>query len=127
PLADIAAGDGSAVSRLRTWLRTLAGTKRGLRREDPEIFATYFRLVGETRGAVAAHEAALAAQLGDIIGDGVASGEFAVENARRCGWAVFRATARFHHPLHAAEWDDPDIAAELDDVCSLLLDGLRGR
>lgn len=38
---------------------------------------------------------------------------------------VFNATAKFHHLAHAAEWQDPGIGAELDEVCSLLLDGLH--
>jgi hypothetical protein len=37
---------------------------------------------------------------------------------------VFYATARFHDPVHAAEWSDPAIDAAFEEVWSLLLRGL---
>jgi hypothetical protein len=47
-----------------------------------------------------------------------------VHDPARAGWAVFRATARFHHPAHAAEWTDPEMDAAFEDVCALVLRGL---
>jgi hypothetical protein len=37
---------------------------------------------------------------------------------------VLHATFRFHHPAHAAEWNDPAIDAAYDGVWQLLMDGL---
>ena len=38
--------------------------------------------------------------------------------------AVLHATARFHHPVHAMEWADPDLEADYDAVITLILRGL---
>jgi len=37
---------------------------------------------------------------------------------------VLLATSRFHHPLHADEWSDPNIDTAFDDVWRLLMYGL---
>ena len=37
---------------------------------------------------------------------------------------LFDATCRFHHPAHAEEWKDPDLAPRVDAVLTLLLKGL---
>jgi hypothetical protein len=55
-------------------------------------------------------------QLAGILALGVQQGEFADVDPAVAGRAVFDATARFHNPVHAAEWSDPDIDA-----------GVRGR
>jgi AcrR family transcriptional regulator len=124
PLEAVAAGAAPPAQRLRDWLWRLSDTKRTMAREDPELFATYRRLAGGARNVVDSHEATLAGQLARIIADGVACGEFTVHDPARAGWAVFRATARFHHPAHAAEWTDPEMDAAFEDVCALVLRGL---
>jgi hypothetical protein len=58
------------------------------------------------------------------IADGAAAGEFTVDDPAVAGKAVFDATARYHDPTHAARWSDPDVDAQFDAVCSLLLAGL---
>ena len=66
----------------------------------------------------------LAGQIGRIVADGVARGEFAVDDPVAAGRAVFDATARFHDPAHAPEWSDPGIDAAFERVWSLVLAGL---
>ena len=39
--------------------------------------------------------------------------------------AIFDATSRFHHPAHAEEWRDPELAARIDVLLALLLKGLE--
>lgn len=124
PLTEIVDGPGSASQRLRDWVVALSDIKHELAGSDPELFDTYVGLAIEARGVVAAHESHLAGQLATIITDGARTGEFAVDDPERAGWSVFRATARFHHPAHAAEWVRPEIAAEIDELCDLLLRGL---
>jgi AcrR family transcriptional regulator len=124
PLEAVVAEETPAPERVHTWLRRLSDTKRTMAREDPELFANYYQLAESVREVVTAHEATLAGQLARIIADGVASGEFTADDPDRAGWAVFRATARFHHPVHAAEWSAPDLATSFEDVCTLLLRGL---
>jgi AcrR family transcriptional regulator len=119
--------DGPAAERLLRWLERLAAIKQGMALNDPELFATFSQLTTEARGVVAAHVDRLAAQLTEIIADGVSGGEFVVTDPVTAGRAVLHATARFHHPLHAAEWADPAIGPELQEVWRLLVHGLAAR
>ncbi len=124
PLAAVAAEDGPAPERLRRWLDLLIATKRGVAREDPELFAMYAEISAAARQVVAAHVDELAGQAGRIVADGVARRELAAPDPAAAGRAVLDATARFHHPAHAPEWSDPRIDAEVDAVWALVLDGL---
>ncbi len=126
PLAAIANEDGSALDRLHRWLTLLRSNQR-YALDDPELFATYRELAGEAREVVRTHIDALTKQITHIISDGVAQGEFATENPAVSGRAVLNATTRFHDPVHVAEWSDPNIDAEFDDVWSLMLVGLSPR
>ncbi|CAH0243459.1 MULTISPECIES: TetR family transcriptional regulator [unclassified Arthrobacter] len=119
--------DGPAAERLLRWLERLAAIKQGMALNDPELFATFSQLTTEARDVVAVHVGHLAAQLTEIIADGVSRGEFAVTDPPTAGLAVLHATARFHHPLHAAEWADPAIGAQLQEVWRLLVQGLAVR
>ena len=119
--------EGPAAERLLRWLERLAAIKQGMALNDPELFATFGQLTAEAREVVAAHVDHLAAALTEIIADGVRSGEFAVPDPVPAGRAVLHATARFHHPLHASEWSDPAIGAELREVWQLLVRGLAAR
>ena len=125
PLEAIASAPGPAPERLRRWLDTLIAGKRRMVPDDPELFAAYLQLALEVREVVEAHVAALAAQLGRIIADGQARGEFAVSDPTASGWAVLSATSRFHNPAHAPEWTSPNIDAEFEGVWQLILRGLK--
>lgn len=118
---------GPAAERLLRWLERLAAIKQGMALNDPELFATFSQLTTEAREVVAAHVDHLAARLTEIIADGVRSGEFVVTDPVTAGRAVLHATARFHHPLHAAEWADPAVSTELREVWRLLVQGLAAR
>jgi hypothetical protein len=76
---------------------------------------------------VAAHVEHLAEQLGRIVADGMASGEFARGDAAVVGRAVLLATAKFHHPAHAGEWGEPGLDEQLEAVYRLVLSGLAAR
>lgn len=127
PLAAIATSVEPAPVRLRRWLAELSGTKRRMAREDPELFDTFHRIAIEARDVVTGHLEILAGQLAGIVADGVAAGDFAHADPAAAGRAVLQATARFHHPAHAAEWADPAIDADLAAVIGLIQDGLRVR
>ncbi|MFF1834106.1 TetR family transcriptional regulator [Streptomyces sp. NPDC058231] len=113
-----------APAKLRHWLATLFEAKRHKAGGDPELFATYSVLMGEST-VVEAHIRRLVGQLRDIVEEGVRGGEFAVDDPTVAAQAVFDATARFHDPAYAAEWHNPTIGAEFDAVSDLLLRGLR--
>jgi AcrR family transcriptional regulator len=125
PLAAVAAEDGPAPDRLRRWLDLLIATKRGKMREDPELFTMYGQISADARDVVTAHVDELAGQIARIVADGVARGELAAPDPEGAGRAVLDATARFHHPAHAAEWSDPDLDGAVDAVWALVLGGLR--
>jgi AcrR family transcriptional regulator len=127
PLDEIVAADGPATDRLRRWLERLAGTKQRMAREDPELFATFHQIATESRQVVSAHVDHLAGQAGRIIADGVAAGELAHADPALAGRAFLQATARFHHPVHVAEWSDPAIGRDLEAVWALLAAGLLAR
>jgi AcrR family transcriptional regulator len=124
PLAAIADENGPAAVRLRRWFDLLRSMKRQRAFDDPELFATYLTLAAEARDVAANHVAELRAQLTHMIADGVASGEFAVADPAAAGRAVLDATARFHNPINAATWSDPDIDAAFEGVWALVLRGL---
>ncbi|KRE31156.1 TetR family transcriptional regulator [Agromyces sp. Soil535] len=124
PLEDVIRAPRPAIDRLHEWLVVLTETKQQMAVTDPEMFETLLALTMTSREVVAAHVDHLAEQLSRIIADGIADGEFAPGDPAVLGRAVLQATARFHHPLHAAEWDDPGLAADFDAVYALVLRGL---
>ena len=55
PLAEIANEDGAAAERLRRWLDLLVSSKQDRARDDPELFATYVEIAGESREVITEH------------------------------------------------------------------------
>ncbi len=125
PLAKIAEGSGSAPVRLERWLRTMFAIKHKKVSDDPEMFATYLALAQEACKVVKAHKDRLVDQIAQILADGVKQGVFQVADVKASARAIFDATSRFHHPAHAEEWSDPQLAARIDALLALLLRGLE--
>jgi AcrR family transcriptional regulator len=109
------------AERLEAWLLALFRAKRAAAATDPELFATYGALAEEHSAVATEHVANLLGQLETII----AAGDFAVTDPAAAARAVFEATAAFHHPSHASEWNRPDREEVLAGVCLLILHGLR--
>ncbi|CAN5328107.1 TetR family transcriptional regulator [soil metagenome] len=126
-LTEIARADRPADVRLVAWQIELFKFKKQKALVDPELFATYSTLAREHSDVAIVHIAELIEQVKQIVDDGVAEGIFATADSLATAKAIFDATIRFHDPVHAAEWTDPNIGAELDAVCALILDGLRPR
>lgn len=124
PLDEIAREEAPALRRLGRWLDGLVAAKRRKALDDPELFATYVELTAEAREVVKAHVETLIGQLAGIIAEGVTHGEIAVAHPRTAARAVFDATSRFHNPVHAAEWHDPQIDDAYAAVRSLILRGI---
>jgi AcrR family transcriptional regulator len=125
PLAKIAEESGPAPARLDRWLRALCLAKQKRVSEDPEMFATYLTLARDTCIAVRGHRQDLIDQVATILSDGVKQGVFDVADINASARAVFDATTRYHHPAHADEWKDPDVATRIDALLPLLLKGLE--
>jgi AcrR family transcriptional regulator len=124
PLATVAGEEQPAPKRLARWLDALVQAKRRKALDDPELFATYVGLAAEARGVVRKHVETLIDQLAQIVADGVAAGDFSVDDPRTAARAAFDATSRFHNPAHAGEWADPQIDSAYEEVRSLVLRGL---
>src|SRR5436190_2097825 len=125
PLAKIAEGSGPAPARLERWLRTMFAIKHKKVSDDPEMFATYLALAQEACAVVKAHKDRLVDQIAEILADGVKQGVFQVADVKASARAIFDATSRFHHPAHAEEWSEPELAVRIDALLALLLRGLE--
>ncbi|MEU3736273.1 TetR family transcriptional regulator [Streptomyces sp. NPDC032198] len=117
----------SADVRLRRWMSALFAAKRRKAGDDPELFATYSVLLGESSTVVATHIGELVGQLEVIIVEGVQRGELtpAHPDPAMAARAVFDATNRFHDPAYAGEWSKPDIESAFTAVLDLVVRGLR--
>ncbi|MBR0683677.1 TetR/AcrR family transcriptional regulator [Roseomonas eburnea] len=126
PLAAIAAGNAPPPARLREWLAALAAIKRRKVLEDPEMFAGFHRVASESPEVIAAHLAALVAQVARILAEGRGDGTLpAVTDPEADARAVLSATMRFHHPdLVAGSGEERAATEELARITALLLRGL---
>jgi AcrR family transcriptional regulator len=124
PLRAIVAQPSPAPERLRQLFDALIEVKRRRAAEDPELFAAYRTLAADAQSVVAAHLDELIGLAATVIRSGVEEGTFCTVDPVAASRAVLFATSRFHHPVHAAEWTDPDIDATYDDVWRMLMDGL---
>ncbi|KIF74351.1 TetR family transcriptional regulator [Streptomyces sp. 150FB] len=111
--------------KLRHWLLALFDSKRRKAGGDPEMFATYNELGEGSGGVIEAHLGILTGQLTRILEEGVRAGEFSAPDPAGSAGAVFAATARFHDPGYASEWQRPTVEDEFGAVCDLVLRGLR--
>ncbi len=109
----------------KRWLRTMFAIKHKKVSDDPEMFATYLALAQEACKVVKAHKDRLVDQIAQILADGVKQGVFQVADVKASARAIFDATSRFHHPAHAEEWSDPQLAARIDALLALLLKSLE--
>ncbi|WP_128428326.1 TetR family transcriptional regulator [Streptomyces cyaneus] len=121
------AEDLDPEARLRAWFEGLFAAKRRKAGDDPELFATFSVLAAESGGVVGEHIADLTGQLTRIVQAGVDAGSFTAADPATTARALFHATARFHDPGYAREWERPGVEGELEAVVDLLVRGLRVR
>ena len=95
------------------------------RSDDPELFATYSVLTGESVTTVIEHLTELTDQLTRVVRDGVDAGTFTVADPGVAALAVFQATGRYHDPVYAQEWEQPGAEEEFTALVDLLVRGLR--
>src|SRR5215813_8369852 len=120
PLARIADETGPAGERLGRWILELASVRRRRARSDPDMFALFRKLAEAGSTAVHEHEQALLGQLTRVLAHGAATADFRIGEPGTTAVAVLDAMARFHHPAHAASWEDPGTDAALEAVWHLL-------
>jgi AcrR family transcriptional regulator len=114
----------AAPARLRELYDVLIATKRRRAADDPELFTTYRTLSADAKPVTSAHVAELVELSATIIRGGIEEGAFRKVDPVAAGRALLFATARFHHPAHAAEWSDPGLDATFDAIWTLLMAGL---
>lgn len=124
PLRAVVAQPGPAPQRLRRLIDALIAVKRRRAADDSELFAAYRTLAADAKPVVAAHIEEMIKLVAAVIDSGVKDGAFRPVDPAAMGRAVLVATSKFHHPAHAAEWDDPTVDAAYEDVWRLLMDGL---
>ncbi|MFI8516917.1 TetR family transcriptional regulator [Streptomyces sp. NPDC085481] len=125
-LAELTEAPGRpAPEKLHAWFATLFEAKRHKAGDDPELFATYSVLIDENSGVVDRHLDVLVGQVRSIVEEGTREAEFTAPDPGTTARALFYATARFHDPAYAPEWQRPAIEAEFESVVDLLLRGLR--
>ncbi|MFJ9035907.1 TetR family transcriptional regulator [Streptomyces sp. NPDC102406] len=126
-LAEVVAGREEPGAKLRHWLAALFEAKQHKAGDDPELFATYTVLVGESSDVVDAHLAELLRQVAAIVREGVERGEFLTSDVTATARAVLQATAHFHDPVYAAEWSLPGSQEAFEAVVDLVMRGLAAR
>ncbi|MFI6503016.1 TetR/AcrR family transcriptional regulator [Nonomuraea typhae] len=119
--------DGPALTRLRKWFTVLFEAKRTKALSDPELFATYLVLVGESSDVIERHVQGLVGQIEQILLDGVAQKQFEVDDLPLVARALFDAMNRFHDPAYAHEWAQPGINDAFHAVWALLERALSAR
>jgi AcrR family transcriptional regulator len=124
PLRAVATRPGPAPLRLKRFFETLIAVKRRRAAGDAELFAAYRTLASDAQSVVTAHVDELVALTAAILRAGMEEGSFRKLDPTAAARAVLSATARFHHPAHAAEWGDPRCRADFKAVWKLIMDGL---
>jgi AcrR family transcriptional regulator len=120
PLERVVHSKAAPLKRLRNWFDALIAAKRSKVLSDPEMFATSREIFASARDVVAGHVATLEGQIATILRDGVAAGDFAIDDIDGTARAIFDATVRFHNPAHSIEWQDAEIDAAFERVWSLI-------
>jgi AcrR family transcriptional regulator len=124
PLRAIVAQPGPAPERLRRLLDALIALKRRRATDDPELFATYRALAVHAKTVVAAHFDELVQLAASVVRAGVEEGTFRPVDPSAAGRAILLATAWFHHPSHAADWNHPTLDTNFNNVWQMLMQGL---
>jgi AcrR family transcriptional regulator len=126
PLSKITADKKTpAPKRLKTWLRTLAETKRKKVLDDPELFAVYSSITSDAHDVAAAHVKHLHDEVSEILSDGVREGAWKLSDPRKSAALILNATARFHHPAMVALDAGKTDLKQLDALSNLLIAGLQ--
>jgi AcrR family transcriptional regulator len=125
PLRAIIAQPGLAPERLRRFFDALVAVKRRRATEDPELFTAYRALAADATSVVTCHIEELVSLVATIIRSGVEERTFRTVDPVATARAILSATSRFHHPAHAAEWLDPAIDADYNNLWEILMNGLR--
>lgn len=128
PLAKVTQSNANAEQRLKTWFETLMEIKQQKVKGDPEMFESYVVLAKNTPKHIKfEHINTLLRQVETILDDGHQDGSFDIDDAAVTAKCFFFGTVRYHHPLHANEWDDVHIKEDFEQLFSLLNKAIKKR
>ncbi|WP_042202388.1 TetR family transcriptional regulator [Paenibacillus camerounensis] len=126
PLAELAEPEESdSLEQLRKYITRLSELKAHHAKQDGEMFKMYASVTEEASALIETHIARIIGQLSSIIRRGQEADQLSqAESASTLARALFYATARFHHPAHAYEWQSSLIGQDLKQLWELLARGL---
>ncbi|MEC0108253.1 TetR/AcrR family transcriptional regulator [Paenibacillus taichungensis] len=113
--------NGEGTRHLKVYIEVLIARKRHYAESDAELFEMYARVTQESGDIIAKHVQQLVRHLSEIIQQ---ENHFQFNNPDVVATAILQATARFHHPAHAYEWQSPTIDVEFAQVWLLIEKGL---
>nr|WP_312027280.1 TetR family transcriptional regulator [Paenibacillus typhae] len=126
PLTAIAEAEGTGpLEQLKQYITRLFELKAHHAEQDGEMFRMYAAVTEEAAALIEAHIARIIGQLSTIIRSGQETNQLSqAENASTLARALFYATARYHHPAHAYEWQSSLIRQDFAQLWELLARGL---
>lgn len=120
PLSEIVNKKTSPKKRLREWFEKLIAIKHDIVINDPEMFESYSVLAKKMpKQKKFKHITSLFSQVEQILTDGKEKGVFDIDDCAVTARTLFFGTVRYHHPLHALEWEDKQIMEDFDQLFSL--------
>jgi AcrR family transcriptional regulator len=121
----IAHADGPAADRLRTYVACIHEQTCDRYMAEKRLHDMVAAAINEHWSVIGAHKQTLRGLLRDIIADGAATGEFAVEDVDRAAGLAAIALLKFCHPLVVAEHIDEDLAGQAAAMAEFLIHALR--
>jgi AcrR family transcriptional regulator len=122
----IAAGSGSAASRLRELMTTIHRMNSERYVGDSKLHEMVEIAMQESWEVCMAHMEQITETIGSVIADGAASGEFEVADVPLTAGCVCTAMMRFFHPQMIAQCAEKP-GPELDQMIDFVLAGLAPR
>ncbi|KAA2238296.1 TetR/AcrR family transcriptional regulator [Salinarimonas soli] len=122
-IAAIAARKGPAAERLRDMVRTMHGMNAALYTEELRMHEMVDAALSESWHVVHGHIERKSAIFERVVADGIASGEFAVRDARLGSRCAQLALLRFFHPrmlVECAGEPEPTLDQQIDFVLRAL-------
>jgi len=122
----IARADGPAAARLREMMKTIHRMNRERYVGDSKLHEMVAIAMEEDWDVCVAHMEMIAATIGQVIGQGVASGEFEVADLKLASMCACSAMIRFFHPQMIAQCATKP-GPTIDEMIDFVIAGLSRR
>jgi len=111
---------GTVRDRLKGWFWAHWSLKKSQKYQDPELFEAFRQLTYQSPAQVREYRRRLAGQIAALLTAGLEAGEIQDLDPSTAALALLNATTRFHNPVFAPEWDDPQSSADFEILWSFL-------